>query len=70
MTASHDNETGTTDFYSCERVIAGCADMEGCPDDGACVTGHGRKLAIDDWRTLQMPTNAGSEPSCPYTDEE
>jgi hypothetical protein len=71
VTASHNGETGVTDFYYCERTVAGCADMTAaCPDWPVCIAGHGRKLAVDYMRTGQLPGNAGSEFSCPYGDEE
>jgi hypothetical protein len=64
-------ETGTKDFYYCERVVAGCSSMTGgCPGHDVCITGHGRKLAVDDERTTALPDHGGGEEfSCPYHGE-
>jgi hypothetical protein len=63
-------ETGTKDFYYCEREVAGCSSVNGgCPSNGVCITGDGRKLAIDDERTAALPEHGGRAFSCPYHDE-
>lgn len=41
----------------------------GCPGDGVCITGLGRKLSIDDERTAALPEHGGTAFSCPYHGE-
>ena len=68
--ATSHGETGTKDFYYCERDVAGCSDVTGgCPGDGVCITGRRRRLALDVKRTAALPEHGGRAFSCPYHGE-
>ena len=65
---------GVSDFYYCHQDIAGCTVNGYCPGitEAICVTGHGRRLAVNQARTDADPGKVpgGPEPSCPYHDEQ
>ena len=67
ITAKH-GESGTKDFYYCERMEIGCQDPEGCPAHEVCIAGHKRHLTFDLPRTWAL--HGGAYFPCPYRDED